>query len=327
MKTKSDLEDIIRKFALFHSRMRRLDDILNGENNKNENEKQKEDWDNACRLISLHIIEEYITGLSFTTLSNDSFEILENVWGKDIKHLKAFIIWNDNNRPNNSEKKNYLDACKQIRELIINKKNDHSTNNHKITVCKYIENKYLDTDGKIKENKDTINLITRKAHQIFITSGNTDDKSNWFRAKLYVRFFYENIIPAIINNKKDNIINVLNALEFSKSPENSFYITNVFELAIAIYFLDKEIINEIIKDSELFGFNMVPINEWPEDRESVFHDKFCSDKKVKLITYKGMMRDEVKDSLKKKVHNTYHESEIEKLYQQSHLEPFEDMIL
>ncbi len=326
MKTKSELENIIRKYALFNSRMRRLNEILKGDNSKNEIEKQKEDWNNACTLISLHIIEEYVTGLSFVNLESDSFAILENVWGKDIKHLKAFLIWNDNNCINNKKEEDYFNACKQLRELLLYKKNYQQ--GYFNNVRKYIENKYLGKDGRIDENKEsTFNLILHKANQIFQTSGNTDEKSNWFRAKLYVRFFYENIIPAIVDKNVNNIVNVLNAFEFSKSPDNRFYISNAFELAIVIYFLDKEILGEIIKDSELFGFNMIPIKEWPGDIDSKFDGKFCSDKKVKLITYKGMMSERVKVSLKQKVKNTYHESEIEKLYQQSHFEPFIDMIL
>ena len=56
--------------------------------------------------------------------------------------------------------------------------------------------------------------------------------------------FYENIIPAVTMKDVDSAAMVLNAFGFSK--ENRYLIINALEAAIAIYFLDADVIRELL---------------------------------------------------------------------------------
>jgi len=63
---------------------------------------------------------------------------------------------------------------------------------------------------------------------------------------------------------KCSIAQVLKAFQFSKHPDNRFLIVNCFEAAIAIYFLDPNIINELWTNAEACNFNMVYVEDWPK---------------------------------------------------------------
>ncbi|HEY4787125.1 MAG TPA: hypothetical protein VIH57_13800, partial [Bacteroidales bacterium] len=143
--------------------------------------------------------------------------------------------------------------------------------------------------------------------------------------------YYENIIPAIMKDDNDSekinhINNILKAFEFSKSPQNRFLIINSFETVIAIYFINKSILQLILRDPESYDFNMVQIHDWPDNFATPI-EKFRADRKVNLITYEGKMSKETKEDLKKRIPQIQHQNEIEDLYEQSNLAPLEDMIL
>jgi hypothetical protein len=98
----------------------------------------------------------------------------------------------------------------------------------------------------VKAKAERVYACNRIPHQ---------DKKNWTIAETYARGFYENIIPAVTQGRPDSTLAVLKAFQFSK--ENRYLIINCFEVALAISFLDAEIVQEIwdqgllVRDSTL----------------------------------------------------------------------------
>jgi hypothetical protein len=148
-------------------------------------------------------------------------------------------------------------------------------------------------------------LIKRNAKRIRETTGNLDNDINWFRAKLYTGMFYENIIPAVIENNEDKTVMILKAFQFSKAPENRYLIINCFETAIAIHFLDKNIIQKVLKNSEEYDYSMVPVEDWPGPEKievpPEWKEKFRYDSDDKQIIYEGIMKKEEKNKLEAKL--------------------------
>lgn len=195
------------------------------------------DWNNACTFISSKILHS--DDIQLSQIDSRTYPILEEVWLKDIKLLKAYYIWEHSDT--GCKDRNYYNACNIIRQMLLEKEKLHASLFESVRT--YLEKNYL-TNGKINEIKSAgaKTLIARKAQRIWQMAGHSDHENNWYRAKKYVTMFYNNIILAIIDSNVENILSVLRAFEFSKSPENRYLIINGFEAAIAIYFLDKEIL-------------------------------------------------------------------------------------
>lgn len=176
-------------------------------------------------------------------------------------------------------------------------------------------------------------LIRDKAQQIYTRTGSVDEKHNWLLAEKYVRMYYENIIPAIERRDKEKTLRVLKAFQFSK--KNHLLIKNCFELALAIYFLDPGLINELWTESERYSIqvsdveSVVELNRgWPESIVIAQHIKkrfWCSDNR-RAIYYYGVMLPEEKDEIlaavraavSRDVKEEYAVA-VEKLYLQSRL--------
>lgn len=200
----------------------------------------------------------------------------------------------------------------------------------------YIQEHYLGEDGKLlpKERESKLcELIGKKACRIYETTGSRDDEKNWVHAETYVKMFYENIIPAVVEKDKEKVLRVLKAFQFSKM--NHFLIINCFETALAIYFLDPYIIQRLWKESaeqsrpESTVESIVEVNSWPQNFINFIKNEHCearfwSDRN--RIGFKGVMLDIEKDTLLKALNQAEFGKPkekdiktIEELYNQSRL--------
>lgn len=259
-------------------------------------------------------------------------EYLEKIWLKDVKELMAYFNWTKRRDGFITEEgdafSDYEKACKEIRSQLV-KQDIKASASDFIEIKNYLETLYLDRNGKVDITKSDVHeLIIKKRDRICETTGKTNKDENWYRAESYVRFFYENIISAVMKKDEKNIAKVLKAFQFSKAQENRFLIINCFEAAIAIYFLDKEIIENLWNNPDLTNFSMVPVEDWQEDLELPPDcvEKFSYDKHDKLITYEGTMTKENKKSLLQQLKKEQYKDAIEKLFNQSRLNP-QDMTL
>jgi hypothetical protein len=60
---------------------------------------------------------------------------------------------------------------------------------------------------------------------------------------------------------------VLKAFELSQSPANRYLRVNAFEAFVAIDFLDREVVQSLLRKPQLLDLNMVPVEDWPETPE------------------------------------------------------------
>ena len=273
------------------------------------------DWHDACVFLISNILSG--KDINFTSIEPRSYHRLEEIWLKEVKQLRAYFIWEMNDT--GSDEKNYLEACNEIRRRLTDRSIKASLKDFMV-VEDYLRYMYLDDMGKIDKNKPSARiLIQEKAKRIWETTGNSNGKENWSRAKLYVTMFYENIIPAVLENNKDNILMVLKAFQFSKAKENRFLIINCFEAAIAIYFLDADIILTLWERPELSNFSMVPVIEWPKDFKYplVCRERFKYDDEDELIIYEGKMSKNERNALIKKLTRCDHKKAVLNLFRQS----------
>lgn len=330
------LEIIIKQAAEKFSLMRKAERIFWEYQNKLEHlktcpsskDEMLRDWVEGATFVSLQIIEG--NSMSISDLNPKSFKYLEESWLRDVKKLKAFYVWKADRDAN--QEKNYSNASQSIRKLLINKKRAPLEKFYSIK--KHIKNHYLQ-DGEKNRLDDsktwTKMMVARKAERIWLmrlddnTYGdNSDSEANWFRARLYIAMFYENIIGAIVDNDKEKTLNILRAFEFSKSPDNRYLIINAFEAAIAIEFLNKEIIQEVLNNPDLYTFNLEPVDSWPDKIQT---DQLCYNSSDKELTYTGVMTAKERDRLKNIITDSQQKLIIDRLYHQSHMHPYQAQVL
>ena len=290
------------------------------------------DWRNAtCYWISQILDGE----ISLNQIEANSYWRLEEIWLREIKEIKAYYNWERKWKEHglglwssvNEQEKNYLEACNQIRRMLIDPKIKSSLDNF-ASIEEYIKFKYLNKEDKIDENKNgMINLINIKANRIRELNKDISIDNSKLSARDYVKLFYDNIIPASREKNLENILGVLKAFQYSKAPENRWIIINCFEVAVAIYFLDKDIIEKIWQDSkeklvpELVRVCTVPVKDWsptfeiPKDCK----DSFKYDETELKIIFSGLMTEKQKDALLKMVKKESHIAAIKALFEKSRL--------
>ena len=165
------------------------------------------------------------------------YSFLESIWLSEVKKFKAYFIWENKGggwEPK-FEKNNYYEAGEQIRRMLDNP-NIKAPRREFGEVRAYLERRYL-TQGRIDNSKAGIkDMISFKAKRIQEITGETDTKLNKLHAEEYVRMFYENIIPAVVEDDSERILMTLKAFQFSKEPEHRYSIINCFENSIGYLF-------------------------------------------------------------------------------------------
>ena len=282
------------------------------------------DWHNAEVSLAAEIIDEEINFAY--DIDQESYKHLENIWLKDVKEYKAYFVWKERcgkGIERNEKDYYYYNACKAIREKLVDV-------DIKVPLSYFYEVKdYLETRYLINEKidpKKAEELIRKKADRIWqTTNGRFDNEINWHLAEAYVRMLYENIIPAVIEKDECKTLMVLRAFQYSKASENRYLIINCFETAIAICFLDQDIIQNLWKSKrDLCGFSMVLVKDWPEDIDSsICEERFRFDSKEQQIICEGEMTEEEKNSLIDQLSRDDHKKAVAALFYQSRLDPKE----
>jgi hypothetical protein len=289
------------------------------------------DWLDACAFMALKALEG--DEIRLTDLHPGCFPYFEDVWLKRVKQLKAYFIWKHD--PRGSADADYHAASEQIRGRL--KTQAQLPLQDFQPIATYFQETYLTPDGKIDGTKPgTSALIHAKARRIWEMRGDCHSdplqsrEINWFCAELYVRLFYENIINAVLKNDEESVIAVLRAFEFQKAPENRFYIINAFEALIAIYFLNKDMVNSVLARPDIYDFSIVPVSNWPSwfNIPAICDGRFLYDEQHKSICYYGRMPLDQKDQLISSAANDGNSAvAIEQLYRQSQLMPYEAMVM
>jgi hypothetical protein len=288
-------------------------------------ESMLEDYLSARALFALQVLEREIP---FGLLDSQSYKHLDNSWLRRVKQTKAFYIWKNGSTA--GVEADFDKAGKEIRAWFISREQTDLQDFERAK--SYIEERYLGADGNLDEGKPCAYIaIKDKAERIWKTTGQSNTELNWFRAKLYVTMYYENIVGAVTKTDEQarKTATILKAFEFSKSPENKYLIINAFEAAIAIEFLDKDLISELLKEPSSFDFNLVPVDDWPEDfvNPTICDGRFRYERDTRQIVYEGEMSEPEKDMLRAEAKTEMQRLAIDYLFNQSRRRPFEEMVL
>ena len=179
---------------------------------------------------------------------------LERAWLKDVKLFRAYFLWllRGGGIDPVPELGDYYAVCEHIRRMLVNPGIKARASEFG-AVKEYIEDRYLGKTGIAHPEKvEATQLIEAKAYRISETTGQRDHDKNWRNAETYVKMFYENIIPAVLEDNEENTLSVLKAFQFSKTGEErgkGYWIINSFETALAIYFLNPNTIEKLWKHS------------------------------------------------------------------------------
>jgi hypothetical protein len=282
------------------------------------------DWYTAQVFLASDILDGFPNFAG--RIASTSYWRVEEVWVKSVKRLRAYFIWQrrGNGVDPTHEKDDYFQACEQLRDMLVNK--DMKARLEEFGEPKaYLESRYL-SDGKIDQNKPSMKiLISKKAERIWQVTGETDQAKNWLNAEIYVRMFYESIIPAVLENDREKTLTVLKAFQYSKAPENSFWVINCFEVALAIYFLDPDIIQELWDKSAqktipMFSIEgVVQVHSWPKGFEVPEECKDSFEFDGQRIIFKGLMTESQKKALLEKLIDGEHKAAVNELFLQSRL--------
>lgn len=262
-----------------------------------------------------------------------SYWRLENMWLKEAKEYMAYMytLLRDDLMAihPDRDRQDFEKICENIRELLVSQQKGLISEFDEPQ--SYIEEHYL-TDGKLDLSKpEVIEQVDKKAHRfaekILESSGKPDDFKNHVDAETYMRMFYENIIPAVLEtnqeNAKDKVLTVLKSLQFSKSATNRYHVVNCFEVALAMYFINAQVIKELWGEfvdqppPDSCVESVVNIKSWPEtfktpkECEGVF---FHFDQR---IVFKGVMSNAQKDLLLALVQSKQQKDSIKKVFMKS----------
>jgi hypothetical protein len=191
--------------------------------------------------LALHILEGKINLAS--RISSASYGRLESVWVQDIKKLTAYFLWEERGGgiDKELEKADFIKASDLTRELLANE--GIKAQKTEFGEAKaYIEKCFLSSNGRnIDSRKDEVqSLISLKAQKIREETRCNNFRQRWNSAEYFVELFYNNIIPAVIDNSEDSVLAVLKAFQYSQYGNDGrpYHIINAFEAALIIYFVD-----------------------------------------------------------------------------------------
>lgn len=293
----------------------------------NERE-QLEDYHHGEVMIAKEVLEGSIKFAE--SVSSKSFPRLQNIWLNEVKEIMAYFIWDIHGHrvtPSTHED-DYQDACDNIRSMLVDP-NRKAKLSLFLEVKAFIENRYLNK-GRLDENKpDAVASIERKASRIESrlrpTGQRTHDFDNWLDAKAYMKLFYENIIPAVIEKNKECVLAVLKAFQFTKTVRDKMHVVDAFEVAVAISYLDEDLVNEIW---ELHKEDHAPYSaissyvesveepSWLSTLKEAGLDVYYADKKIWL---RGMIFEKQYDTLAKEIKSDHDQLLLISLFLESRM--------
>jgi hypothetical protein len=288
----------------------------------------QEEQEQDRHMAFVHLASDILDGkINFVQrISPSSYWHLERVSMEDLKHLRAYLLWLERGGGFGQSQmdRNYLDVCDHLRSMLTNpgiKAPAAAFDN----VRRHLLDQYL-TLGRIDEERNEFTrwLIGDKAYRLYEKTGRTDSQHNWDTSSIYVKMFYENIIPAVLDGDYESTLCVLKALQCDRFAPGSLYpIINAFEATLATYFLRADLIQRVWNDSkEAVSVGQAGIISeaqappWPGKYEvpSICSGRF--EVGVSVIRFRGVMSSPQKEALLAQLTGA-HRVAIESLYTRS----------
>lgn len=272
-------------------------------------EERTEDWLSATLIFALKVLEGEIH--LTRSLQPASYWRLENIWLSEVKRTKAFLNWERGLIQRMPESRNwspddyYFEACRRLRKRLADEEHKARAADFAL-VREYMRNRYLDDKGNFSSGRDeSEKLLRAKAQQIFEVTGGQGADADWHHACTYSRMFYENIILAVEAKDQESTLVVLKAFQYSKAPENRYLIINCFEAAVALYFLDAEIVRGLWEEAkrvdrpEHYTSTTVLAPGWPDSwtPPGELLDRLTFDSASSRLVLHGVLREREKQAL------------------------------
>lgn len=269
-----------------------------------------------------------------TNVPTAGYALLADCWLNTVKRHRAYFLWRQHEASENSwdEKRYYYRVCEYLRQRLVDRSIKAQPEQFG-KIGDFLEASYL-TNGRLDREKDkTRALLGAKAGRIWLRTGArqqtvAEQSRDWHDAEVYSRLFYDNIIGAVEDRDSDKILAVLKALQFTPDFHTGHYVINCFEAAIALYFLDAEIINEHWKRAERTeappanhgsAKREVLVTDWPASYQvpdECVTEFFRGPDRVGFV---GMMTNQQRDALLRGLVKTGHIDAIEDLYAKTHV--------
>jgi len=292
-------------------------------------EEMRMDWHHAQIEFASEVLDGVVHFVRH--LAASSYPRLQQVWLREAKLLKAYCIWEGREGNQWNEKGDYFQACDQIRQMLVARDLKKISLNDFSEAKAYLETNYLNEAGKLDPVKAK-SLKDTRAYQVWVSGGESNPPAyNYEIAETYLQLFYENIIPAVTKNDQEKILLVLKAFNYCCSLGYRYRIINCFEVALAIYFLDPEIIEELWQKTEdwekakgcsaptSWTTSVAVSPSWPPyfviPAECV--GKF--EGQGQKISFRGVMTGLQKEALLARLNLPEHTAAIEALFEQSRL--------
>ena len=210
----------------------------------------KADWSLAEIGFATDILEGNVGFI--LKISPKSYKHLQNKWLEDVKRFKAYLFWEQNDADWSKDlgKTHYYKACRWFHERLGDAALKASPGDFG-EVQGFIEAGLL-ADGKLdpRNKPDAHALVQCKAHRLWEDDPQHDKDTNWMEAESYVKEFYENIVPAVMEHERERAFRVLHAIEPTRkpTPKNRRWhkIIDCFEATLAVYFLEKSTTDEFL---------------------------------------------------------------------------------
>jgi tetratricopeptide (TPR) repeat protein len=204
-------------------------------------EETQRDRYHATVLLAVEILDGRIDFARHIDPSS-YWRLEDDCWLQDVKYSKAYKLWMERGGGVDPQKENedYIKADEQVCARLLDP-GIKATVDEFAPVRDYLNRRYL-TQGKLDRTKAaTARLLNIKAYHLWETTG-LSEAENWSRAERYCESFYGNIVPAVTLKSVEHVRAVLDALEIRHGASRADVAVSCFEMAIAVYFLDPEIV-------------------------------------------------------------------------------------
>ena len=215
------------------------------------------DWHHGEMFLMSDILEGRIDFAS--RIGASSYPRLEKMWLMEVKELIAYLEWEQHGRRTDFQDRveNYESACEHIRRRLMDEQDPEDKRAmvpYKTIKAdaaqfgeakRYLEEHYLNGTSigdKAMWRSDATKMVKEKISRLSKMSNRMSEQEISDTAEKYVRGYYDHIVAAILSKDSDSTFEVLKAFHYSMIREHSFHLINCFEMALAIYFLDPEVV-------------------------------------------------------------------------------------
>jgi hypothetical protein len=239
--TPGALDELLKQASFFLSQARMLEGLAEYiRHYKSTPAEMDRDWHNAKVALAYWLLEGQVHFAH--QIGPESYHHVEEIWLAELQHIAAYFQWIAGGRQLWHAEADYHQACIHIRNKLTDAHIKASRQDFE-AVRGYLKARYQ-IDGEVDTTKEaTRDLIARKAYRLWERIGEPDEKENWDQAEAYVKGFYGHIVPAVMENDPQSIKAVLQALQVETRPGHSAII-NCFEVLVAVYFLDPNVVSK-----------------------------------------------------------------------------------